>query len=369
MTDSRIEKLADVLVNYSAAVQPGDRVIIQASATAEPLIEQVYAQVLQAGGHPMVQARLPGLGRLFFQYASDKQLSYILEPTKLAVETFEASIMIGGSANTKALTNVDSTKMVTYNRARMEILTTVMRRISDGTLRWVETQFPTNAYAQDAEMSLPEYEELVYGACLPDSDDPAGYWQRFSAWQQKIVDWLAGKQNVRVTAPGTDLRMNIAGRTFINCDGRFNMPDGEVCTSPVEDSAEGHVYFSYPTIFQGREVTGVRLWFENGRVVKATAEKNEEFLSKILDADEGSRYLGEFAIGTNTGITRFTRSILFDEKISGSFHIALGESLPETGGQNESAIHWDMVCDLRDGGGIWVDDELLYQNGQFVLEF
>jgi aminopeptidase len=277
--------------------------------------------------------------------------------------------MIAGSVNTKALSNVDPKKIALANRARAEILRTVMHRIGDGSLRWVETQFPTNASAQDAGMSLLEYEELVYSACLPDMDDPVGTWRRFSDWQQNIVDWFEGRERVRVIGPETDLRLSVAGRTFMNCDGRFNMPDGEICTSPVEDSVEGHVYFSYPTVYQGREVTGVRLRFENGRVVEAAAEKGERFLLEALDTDEGASTVGEFAIGTNEGITRFTRSILFDEKINGSFHIALGMGLPEAGGKNESAIHWDMVCDLRAGGQIWVDDELLYEDGRFVIEF
>jgi len=217
-------------------------------------------------------------------------------------------------------------------------------------------------------MSLDEYEDFVYGACMPDIDDPIGYWRRFSAWQEKIIKWLSSRKNIRVTARDTDLKLSVEGRKFINCDAHYNVPDGEVFTGPVEDSIEGHVYFSYPAIYDGREVTGVRLWFEKGKVVKATAEKNEEYLLKQLDVDNGSRYIGEFAIGTNEGINRFTREILFDEKIGGSFHMALGAGYPETGSKNESAIHWDMVCDLRDGGRIWADDDLLYENGKFVID-
>ena len=204
---------------------------------------------------------------------------------------------------------------------------------------------------------------------MPDLDDPIGYWQGVSAQQDKIVDWLQGKKRVHVIGKETDLWMSVAGRTFINCDCRNNVPDGEVFTGPVEDSLEGHVYYSYPAIFRGREVTGVRLWFEKGKVVKATAEKNEDYLLAMLDADEGARRVGEFAIGTNDGIQQFTHQILFDEKIGGSFHMALGNGYPETGSVNKSAIHWDMICDLRDGGEIWVDDELLYKNGKFVIDF
>jgi len=368
MTDLRIEKLADVLVNYSVAVQPGDKVAVQGEAPAGPLLKAVYARVLQAGGHPLMLATLPGTDELFFRYASDEQLRHVPEPLKLVMETYDVRIAIKGAENTKALSGVNPDKMVLRGRSRVGLMKTFMRRSASGELRWVSTLFPTSAYAQDAEMSLSEYEDFVYGACLPDMDDPVGAWQRFSAWQQKIVDWLKGKERVHVVGPETDLRLSIAGRTFINSDGRHNMPSGEVFTGPVEDSIEGHVHFSYPTIYQGREVTGVRLWFERGRVVKVSAEKNEEFLLKTLDTDEGSRYVGEFAIGTNKGITRFTRQILFDEKINGSFHMALGAGYPETGSENESAIHWDMICDMRDGGEIWVDDELLYKNGQFVIE-
>jgi len=199
-------------------------------------------------------------------------------------------------------------------------------------------------------------------------NDPVGYWRRFSARQDRIVAWLKGREQVHVVGLGTDLRLSIAGRPFINCDGRNNMPDGEIYTGPVEDSIEGHAYFSYPAIEGGREVVGVRLWFERGRVVKASAEKNEEYLLKILDTDQGSRRIGEFAIGTNEGITRATRQILFDEKINGSFHMALGAGYPETGSTNESAVHWDLVSDLCQGGEIRVDGELLHKNGQFVID-
>jgi len=369
MTDLRVEKLAGVLVSYSTAVQPGDKVLIRGDALAAPLIRAVYAKVLQAGGHPLTIATLPGLEELFFSLASDEQLQHVPEPVKLMMGTYDVSIGIRGTANTKALSGVDPSKMVLHSQAQTELMKTFMRRSAAGEFRWVSTIFPTDAYAQDAEMSLNEYEDFVYGACMPDLDDPVGYWQRFSAWQQGIVDWLKGKSRVRVVGPETDLRLSIADRVFINSDGKRNMPSGEVFTGPVEDSIEGHVCFSYPAIHQGREVTGVRLWFEGGKVVKASATKNEDFLLKTLDTDEGARYVGEFAIGTNAGITRFTHQILFDEKIGGSFHMAVGAGYPETGSKNESSIHWDMICDLRDGGEIWVDDELLYKNGRFVIEF
>jgi aminopeptidase len=368
MKDPRVEKLADVLVNYSVEARPGDKVLINGGALAEPLIKAAYTRVLLAGGHPLTRVSLPGIEELFFRHASEEQLQHVPEPNRLIMETYDVSISIRALQNTKALSNVDPTKMVLRDQAQADLMKTFMQRAAADELRWVTTIFPTEAYAQDAEMSLSEYEDFVYGACMPDMDDPLGYWHRFSAWQQKIVDWLKGKDRVHVVGSDTDLHLSIADRIFINSDGRNNMPSGEVFTGPVEDSVEGYVYFSYPAISRGREVTGVRLWFEKGQVVKASAEKNEEFLLKMLDTDAGARYLGEFAIGTNAGITRFTRQILFDEKISGSFHVALGAGYPQTGSKNESAIHWDMICDLRDGGEIWVDDELLYENGAFVID-
>jgi aminopeptidase len=369
MADPRVEKLAEVLVVYSTNVQPGDKVWIQGDAQAAPLIKAVYAKVLQAGGHPLTQISLPGMEELFFRYASEDQLSHVPEPIKMVTETYDVRIGLFADVNTKALSGVDPAKMVLRSQAMKDLVKTFMERSAAEELRWVLTIYPTDAYAQDAEMSLSDYEDFVYGACMPDLDDPVGYWQRFSAWQQKIVDWLKGKERVHVVGPETDLRLSIAGRVFENSDGRKNMPSGEVFTGPVEDSVEGHVCYSYPAIYQGREVTGVRLWFEQGKVIKATADKNEDFLLQTLDTDEGARYVGEFAIGTNEGITQFTHQILFDEKINGSFHMALGAGYPETGSKNESAIHWDMICDLRDGGEIWVDDELLYKSGEFVIEF
>jgi aminopeptidase len=369
MTDIRVSKLADLMVNYSVAVKPGERVAINGNTTAEPLLKEIYIAVLKAGGYPLMMLGLPGMDEIFYSYASDDQLRYMHEPLKSIIETYDVRISVLSEVNTRSLSSVDSAKTVLYSQSHAEMSRIMLRRAAEGTLRWTLTLFPTNAFAQDAEMGLREYEDFVYTACMPDLDDPISYWRRFSAWQERIAQWMTGKKMVHVTGPDTDLRVNIEGRSFINCDGHENMPDGEVFTGPVEDGVEGHVRFSYPAIYQGREVTGVQLWFEKGRVVKATAEKNEEFLLKTLDTDEGSRRVGEFAIGTNEGIQRFHREILFDEKINGSFHMAVGAGYPESGSRNESAIHWDMICDLRKGGQITVDGKLIYENGRFVIDF
>ena len=242
-----------------------------------------------------------------------------------------------------------------------------MDRSASGALRWNVTLFPTDALAQDADMALAEFEDFVYGACLCDQPDPVAAWQEVARKQQILVDWLAGKSEVHLVGPDTDLTVGIAGRSFVNCCGDKNMPDGEVFTGPEETKVNGHVCFSFPAIYQGREVSGIRLWFEDGVVVKSSAAKNEAFLTQMLDTDEGARRLGEFAFGTNFGIQRFIKSILFDEKIGGTVHMALGGGYPETGSTNRSAIHWDMICDLRDGGEVTVDGELFAKDGKYVL--
>ncbi len=367
MSDARIEKLAQVLVQYSVSVRPNDKVYLQGGAVAEPLLKALFVEVLKAGGQPYLRAQLSGTEELFYRHASKAQLEHVAPPVQLIYETYDVMITLWSSSNTKELTSIPPEKLVTAQRSSRDLFQTFTHRTASGALRWVGTLFPTAAYAQDAEMGLSEYEEFVYGACLPSLEDPIGHWQRLSASQQKLVEWLRGKETVRVQAPDVDLRMKIAGRTFVNCDGKRNMPDGEVFTGPIEDSVEGHVRFSYPTVYQGRRLDGVRIEFKKGRAVKATADKGEDFLLRTLDVDEGARYVGEFAIGTNRGITRATGNTLFDEKINGSFHMALGAGMPETGSRNESAIHWDMVCDLVNGGRIWVDDQLIYENGNFLI--
>ncbi|MBN1956381.1 MAG: aminopeptidase [Anaerolineae bacterium] len=367
MRDPRVEKLASVLVHYSTHIEPGDKVFIRGMPAAEPLLLAVYEKVLQAGGHPQLIVGLPGADEALFRLASDEQLEFIPPAFQLFIETYDASIAIRSDTNTRALSAIDPARQAQRSRAMMPVMRTYMRRGASKELKWVGTQYPTDAYAQEADMSLREYEDFVYAACYCDQDDPIACWQEMHERQQRLVDWLKGKHGVRVIGPNADVTLSIDGRTFINSDGHNNMPSGEIFTGPVEDSVEGWVRFTYPAITDGREVEGVELWFEGGKVVKATAKKGQEFLLQMLDTDAGSRYLGEFAVGTNDGIQRFTKNILFDEKIGGSFHMAVGASYPETGGQNESAIHWDMICDMRDGGEIYVDDELFYRSGEFMI--
>jgi aminopeptidase len=247
------------------------------------------------------------------------------------------------------------------------LMAKAMERSAEGSFRWVYTLFPTSAYASEAEMSLDDYEDFYFAACLADGGDPLQAWERASGDTRRLAEWIEGRQEVHVTAPGTDITLGIAGRKFIPCVGEHNMPDGEFFTAPIEDSVEGEVNFHLPAMIGGREVSGVRLRFEGGRVVDASAERGEKYLLKLLDTDLGSRRLGELGIGTNFGIDRGTREVLLDEKIGGTVHMALGRSYPESGGVNESAVHTDLVCDLRKGGRIEVDGEALQVDGKFVV--
>ncbi len=367
MNDPRVKKLANLLVNYCITVKPGDRVLINTGFPGLPLVTEVYREIIRAGGHPMTFWQGPGLSEILLKEGNDDQLQYVAEPMKLVMETYECVIGIWADENTRSLSGVDPARQQMRQTAHKDIAITQMRRSAEGDLRWVGVMYPTNAHAQDADMSLSDFADFVYSACYVDKDDPIAEWNKIHDMQQKLVDWLAGKKSVRVKGPNVDLTLSIEGRGFINSDGHKNMPSGEIFTSPVEDSANGWVRFTYPAIVGGREVEGVELRFEDGKVVEAKAEKNEEFLLSVLDTDEGARYLGEFAVGTNHGINRFTKSILFDEKIGGTIHMALGHGFAEIGGKNESVVHWDMICDMRDGGKIWVDDELFYDSGEFTV--
>ncbi|MBN2045289.1 MAG: aminopeptidase [Anaerolineales bacterium] len=367
MSEVRMKKLADVLVNYSVRVNPGDWVYINASIVALPLLKEVYRLVLKAGGNPITNIYQDDLNEIFFKEASDEQLAWVSPSTKMIYENTNVMIHLRGAENTRSLSSVDPKKQSARSMATRGLTEAYLARAAAKELRWVLTDFPCLAFAQEADMSLSDYENFVYAACYADKDDPVAEWTRVHAEQQKVVDWLNGRKIVTVKSPNADLTLSIEGRTFINSDGKNNMPSGEVFTGPVEDSANGWVRYTYPAIRQGREVEGIYLEFKHGKVVKATAEKNEDFLLSSIDIDEGARYLGEFAIGTNYGIQKFTKSILFDEKIGGSFHMALGAGYPETGSVNKSSIHWDMICDIRKDSEIRVDGDLLYKDGEFVI--
>lgn len=367
MRDQRAENLAKILVGYSTQVTKGEVVSIDGEVGAGPLLRAVYEEVLKAGAHPVLNVSLDGLTAVYYKHASDEQLEWIPPTTQWMAEHADVRIGIGASANTRELSGVPPERQTRRQTAVGDLLAKMMDRSARGDFRWCYTLYPTNAYASEAEMSLGDYEDFYFGACLADDGDPLTAWERASAETKRLAAWIEGHQEVRVTAPGTDITLGIAGRKFIPCDGRHNMPDGEFFTGPVEDSVEGEVTFHLPAVIGGREVSGVRLRFESGKVVDASAERGEEFLIELLDTDEGARRLGELGIGTNYAIDRGTLEVLLDEKIGGTVHMAVGRSYPESGGVNESAVHTDLVCDLRLGGKLEVDGVVMQEDGRFVV--
>lgn len=367
MTDPRLAAWARTLITYSTQVKPGDVISLEGDVLARPLLQALYREALAAGGRPVVIPRLPELQADLLELGTKEQLGWLSPIDEWSRGAADVMIRVMAEENTKALSGADPERQIARKRAAAPLMKTMMEREAAGDLRWCLTLFPTPSYAQDAEMATDAFAEFVFEACKLNASDPAAAWREQSGLQQRLVDWLADKQVVHLKGPDTDLRVSVGGRTWINCDGDKNFPDGEIFTGPVEDSADGHVRFSYPRVVDGREIDDIRLRFSEGRVVDASAARGEEYLLETLEADPGARYLGEFAFGTNYGITRFTRNILFDEKIGGTVHMALGAGYPESGSVNDSAIHWDLICDLRDGGEVLVDGEPFMRDGAFLV--
>lgn len=366
MTDPRLTKLAKLLVHYSTAVKPGDVVLVQAEDVCTPWMAEVCKEVLKAGAHVETIVDLPEVREALLKGGTEAQLTHERLIQKFGMENADVWLTAWGTKNTRNNSNTPAQNIQLATRGASSWREIYSRRMGEGSLRWCGTQYPTHADAQEASMSLTEYEDFVYGAGLLNSDDPIKEWQRIHDEQERWVNYLNKKKTLHILSEGTDLHVNIEGRTWINCDGQVNFPDGEIFTSPVENDINGHISFSFPGIFMGREIEGIYLEIEQGRVTVAKAQKGEDLLLKLLDSDDGARYFGEVAIGTNYGIQRFTRNMLFDEKIGGTIHMAIGNSMANAGGKNKSTIHWDMLCDMRNNGKIYADGELFYENGQFI---
>jgi aminopeptidase len=369
MSDPRVAKLADLLVNYSLELQPGQLLRIDAGTVAAPLVTEAYRSALRAGAHVRTRIDVEGLDVITVDEANDDQLVFVSEVERFEVEQVDAVMTIWADRNTRALSGADPARVSRRIGSRRELTKRFWERIDAGQAKWVGSRFPTEAHAQDAEMSLEEYEEFVYAAChVGPEEDPVAHWRNVSAELNTRARELETFSELRIVGPDTDLRVNVEGRRWLAADGKLNMPDGEIFTSPVETETEGEIRFSFPAIFHGRGVEDVRLRFEGGRVVAAEAKTANNYLQSLLDMDEGARILGEVAFGLNYEIDRFTRDILFDEKIGGTVHLALGSSFKQLGGENDSGLHWDMICDLRADGEVYADGELVWKAGRFMHE-
>ncbi|MCX7785500.1 MAG: aminopeptidase [candidate division WOR-3 bacterium] len=367
MKDIRLERWADVLVNYSLKIKKGDLFQIISTHLANPLIYEVYRTALKKGAHPYVKYIGEGLNEIFLKEASEEQLAYISEVEKFEIEQIQAYLYIITEFNRKSLSNYDPKRLSLRRKATGYLLERRLERAHQGLMRWSLTAYPDNAQAQDAEMSLDEFSEFIFSAGFLNHKDPIKKWQELAQEQKRIIKILSKVKKLRIKSEDTDLSFSVQGRKWISCEGKENFPDGEIFTTPIEDSVEGVIKFSFPCVYMGREVNDVYLRFKQGEVIEVKASKGEDYLLSMIKMDAGAKRVGEFSFGTNYGITRFIKNTLFDEKIGGTIHLALGSSYPETGGKNKSSLHWDMVCDLRKQGEVFADNSLIYKKGKFVI--
>lgn len=355
------------MVEYSLKIKSGQQVHLQTSPLADEFNLAFIEEVTKAGGHVFTSNTIPGSAEVFFKHATNKQLDYVNPVNKLIVEKFDARMLVQANANTRELSGVDPKKTVRAQKAGAQMFKTMLRRIEKKQFAWCMTVYPTNALAQEANMSLNDYREFVYEAGMLNAKDPVALWKAEEKKQKKLANWLKGKNKVVLKGDDIDLTFSIKGRKFIPCAGDLNFPDGEIFTSPVENSVNGWVRFKYPALFGGQEIENIELWFENGKVVKEKAARNQELLTAQLNTDKGARVLGEWGIGTNYNIKKFSKNILFDEKLGGTIHLAMGLGFEEAGGKNTSGLHWDMLCDMAESE-ILVDGKLFYKNGKPAIK-
>jgi len=359
-----VEKLAILATEYCLPVSEGKKIGIIGHSVATPLIQQLYKHILIRGGHPVPRITVDGLTELLYTYGSKEQITFVSPFDRFFMKEIDGMIRIFAETNLKRLSNVPPAKIRERTASQKEIVDLYMRHAKPGGLAIIP--YPTEAFAQEAEMSLFEYQDFVSKACFLDKENPVEEWKRLSKKQGRIIRRLDEVKDMRFVGEDTDLRLEVEGRKWINCDGRLNMPDGEVFTGPIENSAQGTIRFTYPGIYMGREIEDITLTFKNGKVVDAKAEKGESLLKELLKTDAGASRIGEIAIGTNKGITRFTKNMLFDEKMGYCMHLALGRSIPLSRGKNKSSIHWDLLKDMKDGE-IYADRELIYKDGEFTI--
>lgn len=353
--DDRIEKLADILTTHSVTIHRGSYVHLEYGIAAKPLALAIYKRILQKGGIPVVDVIVPDFERVFYEHASDEQLNSIPLTAKVKT-TVDASIRIYAPENTRDLMHIKSSKIAARRKVTFPFKEEILKKRN-----WVLFYYPTLAMAQDADMSLEAFENFVFDACLID-------WKREEQRQEVLKQVLDSGKQVRIVGDDTDITFSIDGRESIKCFGQRNMPDGEVFIAPVEDSTQGYVHYSFPTIYAGQEVDDIRLVFKDGKVIEATASKGQDLLRELIAMDAGSCKLGEFGIGTNEQIQRGVKQILFDEKIGFSIHLALGMAYREGNGQNESSLHWDMIKSLKENGAIYIDEKCIQKNGRWLID-
>jgi aminopeptidase len=368
VTDPRVDRLADLIVDYSLELDEGHVVRLDGFEVAAPFALALYRAALAAGAHPYTNLTFSGLLEILLERGSEEQLDYVSPLQWNEIEDLDALVTIWSEANTRSLSRAEPGRHARLIGSHRKLSNRRWERISRGEMRWCGTLFPTHGHAQEAEMSLAEYEDFVFTACHVHEEDAAAHWRTIAIELEARARELASVRELRIVGPDTDLRLGVDGRSWLAADGHYNLPDGEVFTSPIETETEGEIRYTFPAIYHGREVEDVRLRFEEGRVVAGEAAHGGDYLRSLLDMDEGARILGEVAFGLNYEIDRFTRNILFDEKIGGTMHFALGSGFPQTGGQNTSGLHWDMICDLRDDGEVYADGELVWKDGRFLAE-
>lgn len=361
-----LQKYAQLLVHYCLDLQEGDWLYLSSTTLAEPLVREVYRAAIRAGAHVEIDLAIREQRRIFLAEASTAQLQTVSPSYRKAMEEFDAYLYIRAPFNLREDHRVSREKSSLQQQAHQDISKIYFQRTADRSLKRSLCQYPTLANAQEAGMSLEEYQQFVFNACKLYDEDPIASWLKVRKDQQRIVDLLNSRETIHYQGPNADISFSTKGRTWINSDGQTNMPSGEVYTSPVEDSVNGKIHFNYPAVYMGHLVEGVTLWVKDGLVEKWEAKQGQELLDSVF-AMPGARRFGEAAIGTNYGISQFTKNILFDEKIGGTVHMAIGQSYLQAGGKNESAIHWDMITDMTQGGRILADGEKIYENGQFIF--
>jgi len=361
-----VEKFADVLINYSLQMKPNEHILVLTTHEANELNLEIYKNAIMAGAYPYLIYEDDEFQEIYFHNASNDQLKQANDLKIYALKHSDAFLLILASSNVKSLNNINSEKIfmnATANKEFNDIWFGQVKYSKD--FRWCAALFPTSAQAQEAEIGELEYRKFVFNAGKLNETDPINCWKNSSSDQNRWVNWLTGKNQIKLKGANIDLTLSVEDRKFIVCDGKLNFPDGEIFCCPIEDSANGWVKFTYPVIFDGKEILDLKLWFENGKVVKHQASRGNEFMTSILETDEGAKVLGELGIGTNYEINLFTKHMLLDEKIGGTIHLAIGHGFSEFGGVNNSIIHLDMLCDMKESE-IIVDDELFYKNGKFI---